>query len=50
MLARLLGVTVLCATLALEACAPVTAQARVGPDSFAPMVKRVLPAVVHYLA
>ena len=31
----------------IGACAPVPAQARVGMDSFAPLVKKVLPAVVN---
>ena len=31
----------------MAGCAPVPAEARVGLDSFAPLVKKVLPAVVN---
>jgi len=43
---RLLGVVMICAVFFAAALAPAHAQ-RAAPDSFAPLVKRVLPAVVN---
>jgi serine protease Do len=41
------GGLVLTLTLLVTACAPLAANARSAPESFAPLVKRVLPAVVN---
>jgi serine protease Do len=38
---------VLCLSLCATACQPTGADARAAPDSFAPLVKKVLPAVVN---